>query len=200
MDELELRMAETDRLFAEVQRMERRGNDASTSSATPAPQQKVRYESDAQQDSIYSPAPDFLKPSNQAAADYARMQRDQRLFVDIAVAQSEKTSAKSPDVGVVQRTILDNHAMAAHSPFDPFLGKGIKTDPNPIAHKLPVPGIGPDYVSKDVVVMRDPDSGRGADVKPLSYAKAAETSEIAELKATVAAQQFQINELIKRLS
>lgn len=146
-DEIERRMAETDRMLAEVD--ERRGvGHAADGTVTypdgikvrpeiaataPPLAQQVKYESDFKP--RFTPAPDFMKPSNQAAMDLARMQRDQKMEVDLAIARSEaKAPRNNTDAAIIRNAINNNpstQAAAAHpegGQFVPYEGMQVHFD------------------------------------------------------------------------
>lgn len=212
----ENRSAELDKMFAEYE--QRRAATAKPAEVEPlSPSaQKIRYESDSQQDSIYSPAPDFMKPSSQDALDYARITRPQKIVANLAEEQSNNIGGnpnRAADLNILRKAIHDNGSTrgAAGHPeggaFVPFEGiqvllnadgtrtltQGMKVGDTTRPTQTMASDLITGRADPEVVIMRDPDSGRGGSTP-------AKSDEVAELKAIVLAQQYQINQLIARLS
>lgn len=193
--EVEARGREIERAFAELEKR----SAPKAAEAPPAPVQRITYESDLTNAHIYSPAPDFMRDDAAAAKSYERDRATEKVLRDIAITQSEAkgNTQTSPDAVAFTNLVMDTQRRAGtQGHFDPMRIKTVDTGAkfDQVRKALPVPGVGPDYADQ-AIVMYDPDSGRGGgnDLTP------AASSEVAELKAIVAAQQHQINALIQRL-
>jgi hypothetical protein len=165
------------------------------------PVQAPTFESDTKV--TYSPVPDGLKTSNQDTLAYMRQQRDQKLFVDLAVDAAQQSSpTRSESAAMLRATMQQSNApglagyvpLHVNAPKNVMLDKtGKRAEQSEPKKPLLVPGIGPDCVPR---AQRWDADGNLVDDGGMGTVK---TDDVEELKAEIRELRYQVRMLVAKL-